>query len=98
MTTKRTLHEYVPPAQFVGDTRGKIYVYKSGPNTHSVDFDGFLFHPRQHSWGLKDPGMNPMPMGAAMNQAECRLVEIAVEQIYGSMPSILDCNRQIIYP
>lgn len=91
MTTTEVIHEYS------GSSRGRLLVRKSGHNIYSVEFDGFLSCDKG-SWGLKDPGATPMPLGIALNNAECRLVEMAVEQTYGSMPSILDCHRQIIYP
>jgi len=81
-----------------GERRGKIVVYMSGVNVHSIQFDGFLFQNDDGNWGLRDPKDNPMPLGIAFKNANCRLIEMEIESVYTSMPSILNCQRKIIYP
>lgn len=81
-----------------GESKGKIVIYKNGPNVHTVEFDGFLYETRESNWGLRDPKNISMPLGIAFKNAECRLVEIEIESIYKSMPSILNCNKRVLYP
>lgn len=81
-----------------GEVQGKITIFMAGVNVHSVEFDGFLFQSNDGNWGLRDPRNNPMPLGMAFKNVECRLVEMGIESRYTSMPSILNCNKKVLYP
>lgn len=81
-----------------GESQGKITMHMNGVNVHSVEFDGVLFQSDDGNWGLRDPQNNPMPVGIAFRNVNCRLITMGIESVYTSMPSILNCQRKVIYP
>ena len=91
-TKKNTLYDCP------GDTKGRIVIYMSGVNVHTIEFDGMLYKNDDGNWGLLDPNKTPMPLGIAFKNAECRLVEMGIESRYTSMPSILNCKKRVLYP
>ena len=100
MTTKKVLyHHSVPPSSSgISPTLGLITIHMAGVNVHSVRIKGVIHKTVGGSWGLIDPELGKMPIGAAFKQLECRMVEIEIDNIYTSALPILQCNRTVLYP